>query len=78
MDTFTVYGHCASGYTELWDVVATKDEAEKLGRQILDEYPVVLQDNGRVDRDGGGVVWVEIFGPGIEESLGIERTLVRP
>lgn len=75
---FSVFGHCASGYRELWDVVPSREEAEALARKILADYPVELTDEGRVNPDGGGVVWVEVFGPGIEESLGFERTLVRP
>jgi hypothetical protein len=77
-EPYAVYGHCAGGATELWDTTTSRVEAERLGRKILNDYPVVLREDGRVDRDGGGVVWVEIFGPEIEESLGIERTLVRP
>jgi hypothetical protein len=75
-EPYAVFGHCAGGATELWDTTTSRVEAERLGRKILDDYPVVLREDGRVDRDGGGVVWVEIFGPEIEESLGIERTLI--
>lgn len=64
--TFAVFGHCASGYRELWDVVDTIEQARKLARRTMVKHPVTPCGTG-------GVVWVEVFGPGIEESLGFER-----
>jgi hypothetical protein len=61
-----VYGHCASGFSEVWDVSETLDEAKSVARKALKDYPVTPCGTG-------GVEWCEIFGPGIEESIGIER-----
>jgi hypothetical protein len=64
--TFVVRSHCASGYVELETIVDTLDEAKAAGRKALERSPVTPCGTG-------GVRWVEIDGPGIEESIGIER-----
>jgi hypothetical protein len=61
-----VKAHCASGYTELWGVYESLDEARATAREVLASHPVT-------ECGTGGVRWCEVFGPGIEESLGFER-----
>ncbi len=65
--TFAVRSHCASGWVELEDVVDTLDEAKAKGRAALKRSPVTPCGTGRIR-------WIEIDGPGIEESIGLERT----
>lgn len=66
-ETFVVFSHCASGYRELEYVETTKEKAIARGRQVLRRSPVTACGTG-------GVRWCEVFGPGIEESIGVERS----
>lgn len=58
---FVVYAHCEE-ITEVWSVVGTKARAIRDGMEAMASHVSL----------GGGVRWVEIFGPGIEESISIE------
>jgi hypothetical protein len=64
--TFAVFAHCASGYTELVNIEDTLDAAKRRASRELVDSPVTPCGTG-------GVRWCEIFGPGIPESIGVER-----
>lgn len=66
---FTIYAHCPTGYTEYWASTRTLESARRRAQKALDENPL---------KDGGGIEWMEIFGPGIEESESVERPPVEP
>jgi hypothetical protein len=59
--SFIVYAHCEE-ITEVWGVYTTKKRAIEVGHEAMQSHV----------SKGGGVRWVEVFGPGIEESIGIE------
>ena len=52
---FIVYGHCASGFTEVWDVCPSLARAKATGERVLQDWPVT-------ECGTGGVRWVEIVG----------------
>lgn len=61
-----VKAHCANGFTELVGIYKSLDAARTSARGELRKSP--LTECGT-----GGVRWCEIFGPEIEESIGVER-----
>jgi hypothetical protein len=58
--SYAIYGHCASGFTELWDVKTTLPAAKKLGVKVLKDNPVT-------ECGTGGVTWVEIIGTDVPQ-----------
>lgn len=70
-EMFVVYSHGFNGsdpFTEAEDVVATLDKAKALAQRIMekDRYANTLDDGTPT------ILWMEVFGPGIRESLGLE------
>src|SRR5262245_2509786 len=65
---FVVYAHGHNGdcsFSELWDTTETLEDAKKLAEKIM------LTDRWNNVHNGAPTIkWMEIFGPGIEESIG--------
>lgn len=71
-DGFIVYAHGFNGdytFTEPWEFSGTLDAARRsaLAAMEVERFRNVLADGTPTIR------WMEIFGPGIEESLGLEE-----
>ena len=69
-ETFVVYGHGWNGdytFCEPWSVVETLTEAKAVALKAMGErFANALADGTPT------LKWMEIFGPGIEESIGLE------
>jgi hypothetical protein len=70
-ESFVVYAHGHNGdfpFMEPWTVVATLAEAKRTAERVMrkDRFSNLLADGTPT------ITWMEVFGPGIEESLGFE------